>query len=172
VITETLRVRPAIPWTTRIVVNQPFALGGYEIDVGTLIAPCMYLVQRRPDLYPEPEQLRPERFLGKPVDPYAWCPFGGGRHHCIGRSFATTEIKMILNVVASQARLEPADQADEQIMRRGVIFSPSRTAASCCASAWRRPQPSGQLDAKVTPPGHAPARGRAVRASAAPGRWS
>jgi cytochrome P450 len=121
---ETLRVRPPLPMTARRV-NQPFRLGEYDLEVGTLIAACIYLVHRREDLYPDPERFRPERFLEQKTGTYTWIPFGGGDRHCIGRSFATAEIKAVLTTLARNTRLEPAEQADETIRRRGILFSPS-----------------------------------------------
>lgn len=125
VITETLRLRPPVPVTMRMVVKQPYQLGEYELDVGTVMAPCMYLLHQRPDLYPEPERFRPERFLEQPPAPYTWIPFGGGNRHCIGRTFAMAEIKVVLQTLARQARLVPADPRDESIRKRGILISPT-----------------------------------------------
>jgi cytochrome P450 len=127
VVKETLRVRPPLPMVARRV-HQSYRLGDYELETGTLIAPCAYLLHRREDLYPEPGRFRPERFLEQPAGTYTWIPFGGGERHCIGRSFATYEIKAVLRTLAAQARLAPAEQADEEIVRRGILFSPSHGA--------------------------------------------
>jgi cytochrome P450 len=124
VVWETLRLRPPNPIVVRKV-NQPFRLGEYDLEVGTVIAPCIYLLHRRADLYPEPERFRPERFLEEPVDPYKWIPFGGGDRYCIGRNFAVSEIKSVLRTVLRQARLAPVEQRDEQIKKRGILLSPT-----------------------------------------------
>jgi cytochrome P450 len=127
VVTETLRVRPPVGLCMRLV-KQPFQLGEYELEPGMLVAPCIYLLHRREDLYSEPERFRPERFLRQQPGPYTWIPFGGGDRHCIGRSFATLEIKVVLRALALQARFGPAEQGDEQVTRAGVMFSPNRGA--------------------------------------------
>lgn len=124
VVKETLRVRPAVPIAMRMVM-QPFELGEYVIEPGMLVAPCIYLLHLREDLYPEPERFRPERFLEQKAGTYTWIPFGGGVRHCIGRSFATTEIKIVLHTLARRARFAPAEQGEEKIGRAGVMFSPS-----------------------------------------------
>lgn len=125
VMKETLRVRPPVAMAMRMV-KEPYPAGEYEVQPGMLIAPCVYLLHRREDIYPEPDRFRPERFLEQKADSYSWIPFGGGDRHCIGRSFATMEIKVVLRALAARARLEPADPDEEKIGRAGIMFSPSR----------------------------------------------
>jgi len=124
---EVLRLRPPIPIAPRRA-TRPYRLGDYEIEEGTLIAPAIYSVHRREDVYPDPEKFRPERFVDQPAGTYTWIPFGGGDRHCVGRSFATSEIKTVVRTVGLQARLAPAEQADEGITRRGILFSPKDSA--------------------------------------------
>jgi cytochrome P450 family 135 len=126
VVQETLRLRPPLPLVARRVVNEPYQLGEHEIPVGTMVAPCIYLVHRREDLYPDPYVFRPERFLERPPETYAWLPFGGGMRRCIGASFAVLEMSTILRTVARELRLEPAGAGPELISRRAIVFAPSR----------------------------------------------
>jgi cytochrome P450 len=126
VVHETLRLRPPIPIVARRVVGEPFQLGDRAIPVGTIIAPCIYLVHRRPDLYPDPYAFRPERFLERPPETYSWLPFGGGMRRCIGASFAVLEMSTVLRTVARAMRLEPAGPGPELIARRAIFFAPSR----------------------------------------------
>ena len=62
VIKETLRIRPVVPGVVRVL-TAPVELNGFELPAGTRVAPNIYLTHRRPDVYPEPERFRPERFL-------------------------------------------------------------------------------------------------------------
>jgi cytochrome P450 len=130
VVHETLRLRPPIPLVARRVVNEPFMLGSREIPVGAMIAPCIYLVHRRADLYgPDPYAFRPERFLDSPPETYSWLPFGGGMRRCIGASFAVLEMATILRTVARAVRLTPSGgEAHEMIARRAIFLAPSRGA--------------------------------------------
>src|SRR6185295_7019435 len=61
---EVLRQRPSVPMLGRVL-KRPMVLRDHEIPVGAMVTPSIYLTHRRPDLYPEPEAFRPERFLGK-----------------------------------------------------------------------------------------------------------
>jgi cytochrome P450 family 135 len=127
VVKETLRLRPPFPFVVRAV-KQPYRLGGYDLPPGTMVALNSYMLHRRPDLYPEPESFRPERFLEQRPDPYKWIPFGGGGRACIGAGFALQEMKIVLRTVLERFDLTPAEPGDEGIRRLGVQFSPSNGA--------------------------------------------
>jgi cytochrome P450 len=66
---EVLRLRPVVPVVGRVL-KKAFTIGGYDLPAGTTVAPCIYLAQRNPKVYPEPDEFRPERFLGVQPDPY------------------------------------------------------------------------------------------------------
>jgi cytochrome P450 len=114
-----------IPGVGRVVRGRPFQLGGYEIPVGMEINPSIRVIHRRPDLYPEPQAFRPERFLGSdPPDTYTWIPFGGGTRRCLGASFALTEMRVVLQRVLQRCALRPADPVLEETVFRGITLAP------------------------------------------------
>jgi cytochrome P450 family 135 len=139
VINETLRLRPPVPITDRTLA-APLELGGYELPAGTVVAPCIYLLHRRPDLYPQPDEFRPERFLEDAPETYSWIPFGGGVRRCLGASFATFEMKIALRTVLRRARLEPASRRPEGTWRRSIVLAPRRGTRSVLVD--RSPRPS------------------------------
>jgi cytochrome P450 len=124
VIKESLRARPPLPIAGARLVSRPYRLGEYELPAGTMVAVCIYLLHRDPRLYPEPDRFRPERFLDGEPGRYEWIPFGGGPRHCIGASFALTQMEIVLSTIVARTRLAPTEQADEKIRRRGVGLSP------------------------------------------------
>ncbi len=126
VVQETLRLRPPIPIVARRVVGEPFDLGDWQIPVGMMVAPCIYLVHRRADVYEDPYAFRPERFLENPPETYSWLPFGGGMRRCIGASFAVLEMSTVLRTVARRLRLAPSGPSPELIARRAIVLAPSR----------------------------------------------
>ena len=110
VINETLRMRPTVPMSARMV-KRAFQLGDRSIPPDTAIAVSALLIHHRPDIYPEPMTFRPERFLGHQPGTYTWIPFGGGTRRCIGSSFALLEMRIVLSALLS--RMTPRALADE-----------------------------------------------------------
>jgi cytochrome P450 len=121
---ETLRLCPAVPLVMRRLI-EPMELGGYLLPAGTIVAPCIYLMHRRADIYRDPLQFKPERFLGgADAGAYTWIPFGGGVRRCVAASFAQLEIKRVIEVVLREFDLRPATGEDEQAARSSVSFAP------------------------------------------------
>jgi len=126
VIKETLRLRPVLPIVMRKL-KAPMEIGGWALPEGVSATPCIYLMHRRPDIYPEPLRFRPERFLEKPAGTYTWIPFGGGVRRCLGASFALFEMAAVLRVLARRCeRLEPDALVPERIARRSITLVPER----------------------------------------------
>ena len=126
VIKETLRLRPVLPIVARKL-KGPFEVGGYALDRGTVLMPSIWLVHRNPDVYPDPEAFRPERFLVSQPDTYSWIPFGGGVRRCLGASFAQFEIRVVLKSVLTRTVLAARPEA-ESVARRSFTFAPERGA--------------------------------------------
>ncbi len=122
---EVLRIRPVIPGVGRVVHNEPFELAGHTIPVGMEINPSIAAIHRRADSYPDPTDLRPERFLGDdPPDTYTWIPFGGGTRRCLGASFATFEMRVVIRRVLERCTLASAAAEPDDIQRRGITMVP------------------------------------------------
>src|SRR5439155_11231765 len=83
---EAMRLRPVVPFTGREL-RERSELGGYELDPGTVVMAGIYLAHTRPDLFPQPREFRPERFLDGGPETFSWIPFGGGTRRCLGASF-------------------------------------------------------------------------------------
>jgi cytochrome P450 len=123
VVSESLRIRPVVPMTGRLL-REPATLGGYDLDPGTVILVGIYLAHTNPEVYPDPFAFRPERFIGEGPETYAWIPFGGGTRRCIGAAFAQMEMRVVLKTVLDSVRLSAADPRLEHPVRRNVTLSP------------------------------------------------
>jgi len=125
-IKEILRFRPIMAFGGTRVVQQTWRLGEWDIPAGTAVANAMSMVHRRSDLYPDPLEFKPERFLGKRPDPYEWTPFGGGVRRCLGMAFALYEMKIVLAQILVTADLELADSAPTRPVPRGFFIAPAK----------------------------------------------
>jgi cytochrome P450 family 135 len=128
VVKETLRIRPVLTVAPRKLA-APLRVDGLELPAGVHVAPCIYLVHRREDLYPQARAWRPQRWLGAaPPESFAWIPFGGGVRRCLGAAFATMEMAEVLRLVAERLDVAPADERGERMRRRGITLQPGRGA--------------------------------------------
>jgi cytochrome P450 len=124
-IKETLRARPVIVDVARKL-TAPAEIGGYELPAGTFVLPAIAAVHYRPDLYPDPEEFRPERFLQGKGDHYAWIPFGGGVRRCIGAGFAQHEMRVVLKAIVERAELTAPDPRPERVKTRNITLAPGK----------------------------------------------
>ena len=125
VVKETLRLRPPVPVVVRRLL-EPMRLAGYELPAGTTVAPCIHLIHRSAEHYPEPRRFLPERFVGHPPGTYTWIPFGGGVRRCLAASYAEMEMKRVLRTVLSRVDLRPADARAERVTKSSIAFSPDK----------------------------------------------
>jgi len=126
-IQETLRLRPVISIVLRKL-TEAVEIGGYELPAGISVAPCVYLVHRNPEVYPEPQRFRPERFLERPPGTYTWIPFGGGVRRCLGASFAQFEMAVVLKELVKRRQIRPANPKPERVFRRAITETPRHNA--------------------------------------------
>jgi cytochrome P450 len=145
---ETLRMRPVIDAAERTL-TKPRTIGGWTLPAGVKVYPGIALVHHRPDLYPEPDEFRPERFVDGGAESYSWLPFGGGIRRCIGAALAQTEMSEVLRVVASRVELEPLREDPDPVVLRGITLAPKhgvpvRVRVPADAPARARPQPRGR----------------------------
>jgi cytochrome P450 len=98
---------------------------GYELPAKALIILCQWVTHRHPEFWHEPEQFKPERFLGNgssgavPVAAgnatderhrFAYFPFGGGPRICIGMQFALVEGPLLLATILQRFRVSLASE--------------------------------------------------------------
>ncbi len=105
VIQEALRLYPPV-WILSRRATATDEVLGYEIPAGSTILVSPYAMHRHPQYWPEPERFEPERLqAARPVQPFTYLPFGGGPRLCIGRNFATLEMKLVLVTILQRYRL-------------------------------------------------------------------
>lgn len=131
VLKETLRFYPSAPNMGRRAVADD-EIGGYRITAGSDVLVSPWMVHRHPAHWPDPMRFDPERFTPeaeKARDRYAWFPFGGGPHTCIGMHFSLLEGAIALAGLARHFAFEsPAEQPryESQVTLRPADGMPIR----------------------------------------------
>lgn len=121
---ETLRIYPVTLTTGVRALKAPMTLLHYEIEPGTVLFPCTYLLHHRPDLYPNPQQFQPDRFLERQFAAHEFIPFGGGHRYCIGAAMAMLEMKLVLATILSEWQLTLVNPRPIRPVRRGLTVAP------------------------------------------------
>ena len=101
-----MRLYPPV-WMLGRQAAEADTVGGYTIPKGAYVYMSQWVVQRRDDLWKNPEVFDPERFMPAGVDArkalgqprYAYFPFSGGKRQCIGDHFARMEAAIITSMV-------------------------------------------------------------------------
>jgi cytochrome P450 len=121
---EVLRHRPVFLFAIPRAVKRPIEIGPWRYEPPVHLLACIYLLHHDPQLYPEPDRFRPERFLEGQPSPSAWLPWGGGRRRCVGMGLAMLEMKAVLRTVLSLMSVGPAARSIERPRWRSVIVTP------------------------------------------------
>ena len=109
VVNEALRMMTPLPFNVRRAVRDTEILGHY-IPAGTNVNLWPGMNHRLPELWTDPERFDPDRFAEPRSEHkrhrYAFAPFGGGAHKCIGMVFGQLEIKTVMHRLLRRYRLE------------------------------------------------------------------
>jgi cytochrome P450 len=100
VMREALRLTPPLTSMPRMCIKDA-EFQGYRIPAGTMVGIYPIHVHFMPSLWSDPQSFDPERFSPARQEDkrhaFAWVPFGGGAHVCIGQHFATLQVKAIMH---------------------------------------------------------------------------
>jgi cytochrome P450 len=154
VVKETMRLCPGAPIVVRRLL-EPMQLGGYTIPADTTVAPCVHLIHRREDVYPNAREFIPERFLDRPAGTYTWIPFGGGVRRCLAASYAQVLMKQVIATVLREFELRPVDPHAERAVRNAIAFVPHKHALVIAtrrgSAAGNAPQPLDDVRVPAQP---------------------
>lgn len=118
-----MRIYSITGFTFDRVVQVPLKVMDFQFEPGTVLSPCAYLTHQREDIYTNPKQFNPERFLQRQFSPYEYYPFGGSNRRCIGMLFAQIEMKLILSSIFSQIHLSLLDSRPIRPVSRGITLT-------------------------------------------------
>jgi cytochrome P450 len=132
---EALRMIPPVPSVPRRALRD-FTYMGYTIPAGTSVSISPAYVHMMPEYWEEPDTFNPMRFTpenAKGRHKYAWVPFGGGAHMCLGLHFAYMQMKLFMHHLLTQVRVEVEQGYEPQWQ------------------AWPIPKPKDGLRVKMLP---------------------
>jgi cytochrome P450 len=100
VIKETLRLFLPNPLLVPRESREMCTIGGYQIPAKTIVYVNAWAIHRDFDVWKDPEEFYPERFLESPINflgqDFEFIPFGSGRRICPGISMAVASLELIL----------------------------------------------------------------------------
>jgi cytochrome P450 family 6 len=126
-IDETLRKYPIVPMLNRVCTNgYKFSGTNFEIEKGTQVFIPVLGLHRDPNIYKNPLEFRPERFLNSPngsenTNGLFYLPFGDGPRNCIGARMGKLQTKLGLAKILSKFSFE---LVDKNWAKREVTFDP------------------------------------------------
>ncbi len=92
---ESLRLIPPVTHASRCVMRDT-EFAGYSLPAGSRVSANILFTHHMPELWPEPQKFDPLRFTGEAArgrHKFAFVPFGGGAHMCLGLHFAYMQAK-------------------------------------------------------------------------------
>ncbi len=125
VASETLRIYPIAPIAAPRISTEAVTINGQTFPPNTYLTPAIYSVHHRSDLYPDPKEFKPERFIDKQFSSSEFIAFGGGSRRCIGYALAKLEINLILATLLTQHSFHLANDEPVTPKRRGVVLATS-----------------------------------------------
>ncbi len=123
VVNESLRIHPVLPDLARKL-RKDTELMGCKLKAGTAVGAVAFLTHRDPEIYEDPDEWIPERFLDHKFSPFEFYPFGGGNRRCIGAAFASFEAKVVLGTLLSAYHFELLDNRPLSVERRHITLMP------------------------------------------------
>jgi cytochrome P450 len=107
---EAMRMAPAVPSLPRRAMRE-FEFKGYRFPAGAGVNVNPLYTHYMDDIWPEPDRYDPTRFeleASRGRHKFAYVPFGGGAHMCLGLNFAYMQAKCFAWHFLNNARVSIA----------------------------------------------------------------
>ncbi|XP_031254714.1 geraniol 8-hydroxylase-like [Pistacia vera] len=133
VVKETLRLHPALPFLVPRSPSQSSTIGGYTVPKGTMVILNVWAIHRDPELWENPLEFKPERFLDDPEkfdylgNNFKYMPFGSGRRMCAGIPLAERVLMFILASLLHSFEWKLPDGAELNLTEKfGIVIKKSQ----------------------------------------------
>ncbi|KAI8795725.1 cytochrome P450 2U1 isoform X1 [Biomphalaria glabrata] len=136
VIMEVQRKASIVPLSGPHLCNKDSTLGGYNIPKGTIVMPNLDAIHASKEIWGDPENFRPERFLdakGNIIKREELMPFSIGRRICLGESLAKMELFLYLSTLFQKFEFLPAspDKVPPLLDTWGLVAAPETFEIRC-----------------------------------------
>lgn len=121
-VAESLRLYPPA-WALFRTLPRPVEVDGITLREGDQVLAATFATHRDPELWPEPEEFRPERFTGRQPPAQQYFPFGAGPHQCLGRQFSLVEAQLTIGALLRAGVFEVRSDRDVSL-RPAIALSP------------------------------------------------
>lgn len=118
---ETLRLHTIVPECARVP-TSPVEIIDHTIPAGQALVVSIVGIHHDPELYPEPDEFRPERFIERNYSVYEFLPFGGGHRRCLGAVLGEYELRCAVAEIVLGWDFEPAMK--EREIRHNLAMGP------------------------------------------------
>uniref|UniRef100_A0A2S2PYL3 Cytochrome p450 n=1 Tax=Sipha flava TaxID=143950 RepID=A0A2S2PYL3_9HEMI len=123
IVKETLRLYPSVPVFTRQL-ETTLNIKNYIIPPKTTIVIYPYILHRTEEIYPNPEEFIPERFLNednKSKFLFGYLPFSAGPRNCVGQKFAMHQMKILISTILRKLKIETLGKKEDILISAQVI---------------------------------------------------
>lgn len=109
---ETLRRHPPLTTVVRKL-EKELEVDGHRIPKNTVVSVVFQLSHHDERTWSNPTTFDPERFNKERNEqskcPFSYAPFGAGKHHCIGFSFAEMQVKLVISELLKNYKISVPD---------------------------------------------------------------
>lgn len=109
IIHETLRLYPSVPIEMKTVMKDDVLPTGHSVKQGEMLFYSIYALNRRPDIYPNPDAFQPDRWIDFKPSAFEYPTFNAGPRTCLGKEMALLEIKMLMSALLQRYELTLSD---------------------------------------------------------------
>lgn len=126
VLDESMRLLPAVPLLFFRRSTEPFTLGDHQLPVGATVILSPLVTHRCPDRYPQPRRFDPDRWRSFAPTPYEYLPFGAGPRMCLGATFGTQALRLMLFMLLRRWFVSAVEGSRAAYKTGGVTMGPKR----------------------------------------------
>ncbi|KAJ6679042.1 CYTOCHROME P450 82C3-RELATED [Salix purpurea] len=135
VITETLRLYPPAPLLLPHFSSEACTAGGFDIPQGTMLVVNAWTMHRDPKLWEEPDEFKPERFLGGSGERegFKYIPFGTGRRVCPGAGMGLQIVSLALGALIQCFEWDTIGPVEDMSPGCGITLHKAKPLEASCS---------------------------------------